>query len=102
MGVALDDAFFLQSPEVAHGGGLAGEAEVFLDVSRAGHDALFALMLLRVPVGMAMGLVGVAGYAYMNGGAPAPPLHRAPLSGRLHQREVRWRLKLGRSYSPLV
>jgi C4-dicarboxylate transporter DctM subunit len=33
--------------------------------------ALFALMLLRVPVGMAMGLVGVAGYAYLMGGAPA-------------------------------
>jgi len=32
---------------------------------------LFALMLLRVPVGMAMGLVGVAGYAYLTGGAPA-------------------------------
>src|SRR4051794_41579327 len=28
-------------------------------------------MLLRVPVGMAMGLVGVAGYAYLTGGAPA-------------------------------
>ena len=36
-----------------------------------GFVALFALMLLRVPVGMAMGLVGVAGYAYMNGAAPA-------------------------------
>jgi C4-dicarboxylate transporter DctM subunit len=32
---------------------------------------LFALMLLRVPVGMAMGLVGVSGYAYLMGGAPA-------------------------------
>jgi C4-dicarboxylate transporter, DctM subunit len=29
---------------------------------------LFALMLLRVPVGMAMGLVGVAGTAYLIGG----------------------------------
>jgi tripartite ATP-independent transporter DctM subunit len=28
-------------------------------------------MLLRVPVGMAMGLVGVAGFAYLVGGAPA-------------------------------
>ena len=28
-------------------------------------------MLLRVPVGMAMGLVGVSGYAYLTGGAPA-------------------------------
>jgi C4-dicarboxylate transporter, DctM subunit len=33
--------------------------------------ALFALMLLRVPVGMAMGLVGVSGYAYLMGGTPA-------------------------------
>src|SRR5258708_78528 len=33
--------------------------------------ALFALVLLRVPVGMAMGLVGVSGYAYLMGGAPA-------------------------------
>ena len=33
--------------------------------------ALFALMLLRVPVGMAMGLVGVSGFSYLVGGAPA-------------------------------
>ena len=36
-----------------------------------GFVVLFALMLLRVPVGMAMGLVGVTGYAYLSGGAPA-------------------------------
>src|SRR5712672_169845 len=36
-----------------------------------GFVVLFALMLLRVPVGMAMGLVGVSGYAYLSGGAPA-------------------------------
>jgi tripartite ATP-independent transporter DctM subunit len=36
-----------------------------------GFVALFALMLLRVPVGMAMGLVGVSGYAYLMGGGPA-------------------------------
>ncbi len=40
-------------------------------VAILGFVALFALMLLRVPVGMAMGLVGVAGYAYLTGGAPA-------------------------------
>jgi len=40
-------------------------------VAIVGFVALFALMLLRVPVGMAMGLVGVAGYAYLTGGAPA-------------------------------
>ena len=40
-------------------------------VAILGFIALFALMLLRVPVGMAMGLVGVAGYAWLSGGAPA-------------------------------
>jgi len=40
-------------------------------VAIIGFVALFALMLLRVPVGMAMGLVGVSGFAYLNGGAPA-------------------------------
>src|SRR6267142_6210852 len=36
-----------------------------------GFVVLFALMLLRVPVGMAMGLVGVSGFAYLVGGGPA-------------------------------
>lgn len=40
-------------------------------VSLTGFIALFVLMLLRVPVGMAMGLVGVTGYAYLVGLAPA-------------------------------
>ena len=40
-------------------------------VAIIGFVALFVLMLLRVPVGMAMGLVGVSGFAYLNGGAPA-------------------------------
>ena len=40
-------------------------------VALLGFVALFALMLLRVPVGMAMGLVGVVGYAYLVGGGPA-------------------------------
>jgi C4-dicarboxylate transporter, DctM subunit len=40
-------------------------------VAILGFAVLFALMLLRVPVGMAMGLVGVSGYAYLNGGGPA-------------------------------
>ena len=34
-----------------------------------GFVALFVLMLLRVPVGMAMGLVGVSGFAYIVGAA---------------------------------
>ncbi|MGA8651151.1 MAG: TRAP transporter large permease [Xanthobacteraceae bacterium] len=36
-----------------------------------GFVALFVLMLLRVPVGMAMGLVGVTGFAYLVNGAAA-------------------------------
>src|SRR6516162_121549 len=36
-----------------------------------GFVVLFVLMLLRVPVGMALGLVGVSGFAYMVGGAAA-------------------------------
>jgi C4-dicarboxylate transporter, DctM subunit len=40
-------------------------------VAIAGFVALFALMLLRVPVGMAMGLVGVTGFGFIVGGGPA-------------------------------
>src|SRR5579863_3360117 len=40
-------------------------------VAGIGFVALFALMLLRVPVGMAMGLVGVSGFSYLVGGTPA-------------------------------
>src|SRR5581483_9560301 len=40
-------------------------------VAVIGFVVLFALMLLRVPVGMAMGLVGVSGFAYIQGGLPA-------------------------------
>lgn len=36
-----------------------------------GFVSLFVLMLLRVPVGMAMGLVGVTGYAWIVGAGPA-------------------------------
>ncbi len=36
-----------------------------------GFVALFALMLMRVPVGMAMGLVGVSGFAYLVNGDAA-------------------------------
>src|SRR5215468_396561 len=39
-------------------------------VAVTGFVVLFALMLLRVPVGMAMGLVGVSGFAYIVGGGP--------------------------------
>jgi C4-dicarboxylate transporter, DctM subunit len=40
-------------------------------VAALGFVALFALMLLRVPVGMAMGLVGVSGFGYLVGFSPA-------------------------------
>ncbi len=36
-----------------------------------GFIALFVLMLLRVPVGMAMGLVGITGFAVLSGAGPA-------------------------------
>jgi tripartite ATP-independent transporter DctM subunit len=40
-------------------------------VAVIGFVSLFVLMLLRVPVGMAMGLVGVGGFAYLTSGGPA-------------------------------
>jgi C4-dicarboxylate transporter, DctM subunit len=40
-------------------------------VAIVGFIVLFVLMLLRVPVGMAMGLVGVSGFGYIVGGWPA-------------------------------
>jgi C4-dicarboxylate transporter, DctM subunit len=40
-------------------------------VAVTGFVTLFSLMLLRVPVGMAMGLVGVSGFGFLVGGAPA-------------------------------
>ena len=40
-------------------------------VAIIGFVVLFTLMLLRVPVGMAMGLVGVSGFGYLVGSGPA-------------------------------
>jgi tripartite ATP-independent transporter DctM subunit len=40
-------------------------------VAIIGFAVLFLLMLLRVPVGMAMGLVGVTGFGYLVGSTPA-------------------------------
>src|SRR6202046_3319012 len=40
-------------------------------VALAGFVSLFTLMLLRVPVGMAMGPVGITGVGYLTGFAPA-------------------------------
>ena len=36
-------------------------------VALIGFISLFTLMLLRVPVGMAMGLVGITGFGYLTG-----------------------------------
>src|ERR1700750_3380313 len=43
-------------------------------VAITGFVTLFVLMLLRVPVGMAMGLVGVTGFGYLVGFSPAMKL----------------------------
>ena len=40
-------------------------------VAIIGFVALFVLILLRVPIGMAMGLVGVAGFGYLTSAGPA-------------------------------
>src|SRR3954452_17672618 len=40
-------------------------------IAVGGFVVLFVLMLLRVPVGMAMGLVGITGYAWIAGAGPA-------------------------------
>jgi len=40
-------------------------------VAVIGFISLFTLMLLRVPIGMAMGLVGVAGFGYLTSAGPA-------------------------------
>ena len=40
-------------------------------IAVAGFVALFALMVLRVPVGIAMGLVGIGGFAAITGPGPA-------------------------------
>ncbi|PWC36492.1 TRAP transporter large permease [Azospirillum sp. TSO35-2] len=40
-------------------------------VAITGFATLFGLMMLRVPVGIAMGMVGVCGFGYLNGFTPA-------------------------------
>src|SRR6185295_7887268 len=40
-------------------------------VAIIGFVSLFVLILLRVPIGMAMGLVGVAGFGYLTSAGPA-------------------------------
>ena len=48
-------------------------------VAILGFLVLFGLMLMRVPVGMAMGLVGVSGFAYLVNGAGGAEDHRPHL-----------------------
>ena len=56
-------------------------------VALGGFVLLFTLMLLRVPVGMAMALVGVGGYSLLVGSTPA-----LKLIGQTSMRTVtRWR-----------
>ena len=58
-------------------------------VAVIGFVSLFALMLLRVPVGMAMGLVGVSGFGYLVGVTAGAEAGRPDLDAhgdRLHLR----------------
>ena len=58
-------------------------------VAIIGFVSLFALMLLRVPVGMAMGLVGVSGFGYLVDGSAGAQAGRPDLDAhgdRLHLR----------------
>ena len=58
-------------------------------VAVIGFVALFALMLLRVPVGMAMGLVGVTGYGYLTGSTPGAEDGRPDIDADRHRLYVR-------------
>ena len=54
-----------------------------------GFVALFGLILLRVPVGMAMGLVGVTGYASIVGARTGAEDGRPDLDAHGHRLHVR-------------
>ena len=59
-------------------------------VAITGFISLFALMLLRVPVGIAMGVVGVLGFGYMIGDiGPALEAPVAVADPHRHRRRVR-------------
>ena len=60
-------------------------------VAVIGFVALFVLMLLRVPVGMAMGLVGVTGFGYLVGSGPALKMRRPDLDAHGDRLEFRRR-----------
>jgi hypothetical protein len=61
-------------------------------VALIGFVSLFVLMLLRVPVGMAMGLVGITGFGYLTGFAPALKLVIGDVSAVLLIAIRTWRL----------
>ena len=75
-----------------------------------GFVALFALILLRVPVGMAMGLVGVTGYASIVGAGARAEDGRPDLDAHGHRLHVRrhpdvpahGRLRLGVRHEPRI
>ena len=58
-------------------------------VAIIGFLALFAMMLLRVPVGMAMGLVGVSGFAYLERRRAGAQAGRADLDAHGHRLHFR-------------
>ena len=59
-------------------------------VAITGFISLFALMLLRVPVGIAMGVVGVLGFGYMIGDiGPALKLLSQIADPHRHRRRIR-------------
>ncbi len=46
--MALNDAFFFQRTQMAHSGGLAGETEMALNITRGGHDTVRTLVAAQV------------------------------------------------------
>lgn len=46
--VALNDTFFFQSAQVAHGCGLTGEAKMLLNVTRGRHDTVLPLIRVQI------------------------------------------------------
>ena len=77
-------------------------------VALIGFVSLFVLMLLRVPVGMAMGLVGITGFGYLTGFAPGAeagrPDHDAHGDGLFLRRDpdvpADGRVRLGLRHQP--
>ena len=45
--MALNDALFLQSTQMTHGGGLTGKAEMALNLASGGHHSMLELIILE-------------------------------------------------------